>query len=203
MFKNPGQVADAACADEFTYVADETLLAYATGITIVKAQKLLKDRSLQELANDPVMAGRLRACVNLARRLESPRPKEPEPYYSSTSVRQAFRWLTQEVEEQVWIVYLDARHRPIFEERITRGSPHTASVSIRPILLRAVKVGAVGMVMVHNHPSNEPEPSVQDDDLTQALRTAAQAIECSLLDHVIVALAGSFSYLDAGKLTLP
>jgi hypothetical protein len=36
MFKNPGQVADAACADEFTYVADETLLAYATGITIAK-----------------------------------------------------------------------------------------------------------------------------------------------------------------------
>ena len=199
MLKNPGKVADAARVGEFSYVSDEALLMLACKIPERTAKRLLGGQSIHVLAQheDPNVSVRIRACIEVARRAQSPRP-EKGSWHSSRSVAAAYNWLTHESEEQVWCAYLDGRHQPVFEERMVRGGGDQAPFDIRAVLTRALRVGARAIVLVHNHPSGNPQPSVEDNDLTLALVTACKAIGVPLVDHVIVARSGHYSYLDAG-----
>ena len=63
-----------------------------------------------------------------------------------------------------------------------------------------MKNNATGLIVVHNHPSGEPEPSVADIRLTESLKKAADAMDIKLLDHMIVAGNDYFSFLEESLL---
>ena len=66
-------------------------------------------------------------------------------------------------------------------------------------LREPVRIGAHGVVFVHNHPSGDAAASVEDGDLTERLRAASELVGVVARDHVIVATGGYFSFVEAGR----
>ncbi|MGH7722500.1 MAG: JAB domain-containing protein [Candidatus Dormibacteria bacterium] len=100
------------------------------------------------------------------------------------------------VQEQVWVLLLDARHRPISLETAAVGSVNSSRLTPRDVLAPALRAGSSALVVAHNHPSGDPAPSRADRLVTEALRSAALLIGIPLLDHIIVAARGHHSFRE-------
>lgn len=92
--------------------------------------------------------------------------------------------------EELWLLALDGRSRLKAARCVARGGLH--GVGVRPIdpLRIALRAGAAGFVLVHNHPSGDPTPSVEDIFFTKKVAAGAAACGVPLLDHVIVTREG-------------
>lgn len=102
--------------------------------------------------------------------------------------------------EHIVVLYLDAVHRLIGFAVTATGTANLCHVHPREIFQRAVLLGAVAIVIGHNHPSGQPNPSQEDEKLTQAIKEAGVLLGIKLLDHVIVTQAKHFSFTEAGRL---
>jgi DNA repair protein RadC len=103
--------------------------------------------------------------------------------------------------EQMWVVSLDGRSRLRGMRCVAQGGEHGCTVTARDILRVAMADAALGIVLVHNHPSGEPSPSNEDVSMTRAVAKAAEIVGTPLLDHVIVTSSGAYaSLLDLGLL---
>lgn len=102
--------------------------------------------------------------------------------------------------ETVRVLMLSALNRLLADETVARGSASIAPLSVRPIVHRALDLGAAGLILVHNHPSGSPEPSRQDIEVTRALVAACRPLDLSVHDHLIVARGGWTSLRTRGLL---
>ena len=100
--------------------------------------------------------------------------------------------------ERFVALYLDARHRVIRRRLISVGTLTASLVHPREVLGPALRVRAAAMVVVHNHPSGDPEPSPEDCALTERLREAARLLGIELLDHLVVSQQGFVSFRERG-----
>ena len=98
--------------------------------------------------------------------------------------------------EQVWVLLLDARHRPISLDTVVIGSVNSSRLTPRDVLAPALRAGSSALVVAHNHPSGDPSPSRADQLVTEALRSAAALIGIPMLDHIIVAARGHHSFRE-------
>lgn len=96
-------------------------------------------------------------------------------------------------------LFLDSRNCIIGELRID-GGPDSVPLSPRAVVLRALLVGAAGVVLAHNHPSGDVSPSRSDIDVTHALAIALQAVDVRLLDHLVLAAGAWTSMRERGIL---
>lgn len=94
--------------------------------------------------------------------------------------------LSAETIEHFYILYLDTRHKLITVEEHQRGTLNHAPIYPREILKRALNLNAKALVLVHNHPSGNPEPSRADIRLTQTLDDIVSPLEISIHDHLII-----------------
>lgn len=86
--------------------------------------------------------------------------------------------------EQLWVAHTDEQARCIHISRHS-GDAHEADFPLRAIIADALEHGSAGIVLAHNHPSGDPRPSDSDFRATRRLALAAEAIDCSLLDHLV------------------
>lgn len=98
------------------------------------------------------------------------------------------------------LLMLDSRHRVIAFEEVFRGTLDGASVYPREVVKVALEHNAAAMVLVHNHPSGDPEPSQADRHLTHKLRDALNLVGVRTLDHVVVGHEGCVSMAEQGYL---
>lgn len=89
-------------------------------------------------------------------------------------------------QEELHAMFLDAKHGLIREVQISKGTATSSMVSPRNIFIEALKNRAVGVILVHNHPSGDPTPSREDYELTLKVREGAELIGIQLLDHVVI-----------------
>jgi DNA repair protein RadC len=147
----------------------------------------------------------LLAALELGKRSLAARYAEERPRI--VSLEAVLEWarprLTFLEVEEVWLLTLNGTNRLQGEHRIARGGLHGCALTPRDVLRPALRDGASAIVLVHNHPSGDPEPSPEDVLMTRALRAAAGLVGLPLLDHVIVASRGAVSLLDAGLLGPP
>ena len=108
-----------------------------------------------------------------------------------------FRDLDQEVFS---VVFLNTKHRVLKIEEMFRGTIDSASVYPREIVKRALAVSSSALVAVHNHPSGNPEPSREDQRLTQELREACKLVDIVLLDHIVIGGNDYFSFAEKGMM---
>lgn len=101
--------------------------------------------------------------------------------------------------ESLWVAHVDDQARCLHVS-CHRGDETRADFPIREIIATAATLGSNGIVMAHNHPSGDPRPSDSDCRLTRRLATAAEAIDCALLDHLIVAGKECISLRQLGYL---
>lgn len=102
--------------------------------------------------------------------------------------------------EEFHTIFLDQRHRIIACETLARGTIDGAEVHPREVAKRALIHNAAAVVLAHNHPSGNLEPSDADRFLTQRLVEALRLLEIRVLDHFIVSPAGATSFAERGLL---
>lgn len=102
--------------------------------------------------------------------------------------------------EAFWVALVDNKNRLLAFEAVAQGTVDQAAVYPREVLTLALRHQASGVVLVHNHPGGDPHPSTQDVDLTRRMVRAATDLGLRVLDHVIVAEGGFFSFQDQGLL---
>jgi DNA repair protein RadC len=100
--------------------------------------------------------------------------------------------------ERVRVLYLNARNMLIRNEPMSEGSVDEAAVYVREVIRRALEYHATAMILVHNHPSGDPQPSQQDIRLTREIIDAARPLRISVHDHVIVGASGHSSMRAMG-----
>ncbi len=88
--------------------------------------------------------------------------------------------------ERVRILYLNSRNMLIRDEVASEGSIDQSAIYVREVVKRALELGAAALIVVHNHPSGNPEPSRQDIAMTRDIAEAAGKLRIILHDHVII-----------------
>lgn len=142
----------------------------------------------------------IKAAFELGKRIQSKRLTAIS-FESSSDVAAHFRArFTGKRQEVVIAVFLNGQNQSLGEKEITEGTPTQATVYVRRILEEALHVSAAAVVLVHNHPSGNPEPSTGDDETTRDLLKACKLVGLVLLDHVIVGETEHYSYSDSGRL---
>lgn len=102
----------------------------------------------------------------------------------------------QEGIEVFSVIYLDTKHRILWVNALSKGTINSASVYPREIVKQALLVNAAAVVLVHNHPSGNPEPSAEDRRVTEQTKQACTLLDISVLDHVILGEGQHFSFAD-------
>lgn len=110
----------------------------------------------------------------------------------------ACRALSRRRVEEMHVLILDNRYAVIRRAKVSQGSVNSAPVHPREIFAPAIRAMAVAVIVVHNHPSGDPEPSREDISTTKRLKQAGDIVGIRLLDHVIVAKGGWVSLSSRG-----
>jgi DNA repair protein RadC len=100
--------------------------------------------------------------------------------------------------ERVRVLYLDTRNRLIVDHHVGDGSIDEAAIHPREVVRKALDVGATAMILVHNHPSGNPEPSRADIEITRRIAEAGRLLGIVVHDHVIVGRQGHSSLKAKG-----
>ncbi|UNK48104.1 DNA repair protein RadC [Lysobacter sp. S4-A87] len=107
-----------------------------------------------------------------------------DPMSAGRYFAQRLRGLTREVFA---VLFLDTRHRALAFEEMFRGTLDGAEVHPREVVRRALAHNAAALIVGHNHPSGNPEPSAADRALTARLKQALALVDLRLLDHFVIA----------------
>lgn len=100
--------------------------------------------------------------------------------------------------ERVRVLYLNAKNILVRDHLLSEGSVDEAAVYVREVIRGAVDAHATAMILVHNHPSGDPQPSRQDIELTREIIEAARPLRITVHDHVIVGSRGHYSMREKG-----
>jgi len=161
--------------------------------------------SLKELMNfqgiGEAKALTIIAAMELGRRRRSEEAVEKLKITSSSSVFELLQPIIGELEhEEFWILYLNNSNKIIEKFQISKGGITGTLVDVRITLRKALEVGAVSLILAHNHPSGNLNPSEADKQLTKKLKAASESLDIKILDHIIVTEKSYFSFADEGLL---
>jgi DNA repair protein RadC len=154
---------------------------------------------LRRIGVGEARAAAIVAAFELGRRGAWAPPRRGERCLDPGRVYELMRPLAHAQVEEFHVVLLDVRGRLMRTERVAQGSVSQCPVSPRDTLRAAVREGAHGLVFVHNHPSGDATPSIEDGDLTERLRAASELVGVMARDHVIVSFGGYYSFVEAGR----
>ena len=98
------------------------------------------------------------------------------------------------------ILLLDSKNNIIDIIEIEEGTVDQAAPQVREVILKAIQNFAVSIIAVHNHPSGDPEPSEEDVAFTENLKRAGEALQISVLDHIIIGDNRFYSFADEKRL---
>ena len=137
------------------------------------------------------------AALELGRRRRLEDAVKQEKITSSRDVFNIMQPILGELShEEFWIIYLNNSNKVIQKQQLSKGGITGTLVDVRLVLKSALEVGAVALIVSHNHPSGTLKPSEADKKITKKLKTAAQSIDINLLDHIIVTEKSYFSFAD-------
>lgn len=197
---------------------EEELLALVLGTgfsgrsALEVARSVLAGKELRELVRlAPAALARLdgfgesRACalaaaIELARRSDSPKEQSPE-LSSPAQVYSQLRSLRLKQKEHFVALYVNARNRLLHVETVSIGTLTASLVHPREVFGPAIERRAAGVVVAHNHPSGDTRPSAEDCAATRRLERAGSVLGVPLLDHVVVAEGGYYSFREEGGLS--
>lgn len=148
----------------------------------------------------PAKAVAIQAAMELGKRLllETKGPKAK--FTSSADAHDYFRVKMSDMpHEECHLLLLNVKNQFMGHHVVSRGGISESSVDVRLVLRHALIAGAPNLILAHNHPSGNPIPSRQDDDLTMRLQKACQTMSLRLLDHIIIGDDSYYSYADEGR----
>ncbi len=151
----------------------------------------LKELSIPELMKTEgigkVKAIELKAILEIANRIHNPQKVTKRRI---SSVDDVYRLMAVEYKhrevEVIKTILVDGRNRILKISEVAVGTANYSMVEMKDIFKEPVRIGAVGMILVHNHPSGDPEPSREDISFTKKVDRLAKLFGIHLVDHVII-----------------
>lgn len=141
------------------------------------------------------------AALELGRRRRSSEALEKKKISSSTSVFELMQPKIGELpHEEFWILYLNNSNKVIQDSPLSKGGITGTLVDVRLAFKQALNLAATAVILVHNHPSGNLNPSAADKQLTQKFKTAGESLDIKVLDHIIITEKSYFSFADEGFL---
>lgn len=113
------------------------------------------------------------------------------------TVREIYKDLDADQEHFV-ILTLNTQNEVEGFKVIASGMMDQVAVDMKLLFRSAILLGAAGMIVVHNHPSNHTDPSEEDKSLTRSINQASNLMGIRLLDHIVIGSSGYFSFLERG-----
>jgi len=140
-------------------------------------------------------AAQIMAALELGRRAVSEKNGNNVSFRCSEEVANYYIPLLKDLKkEQFRVLLLDIKNRVIKEVLISQGSLTSSIVHPREVIKPIIKDSAASVIFIHNHPSGDPEPSTDDIEITNRLCKSCSILGISVLDHIIVAEGGYFSF---------
>lgn len=141
------------------------------------------------------------AALELGRRRKLSEAPENGQIRSSADVFNLFHPMLADLpHEEFWTLYLNRSNRPVSRLKVSQGGISGTVTDVRLIMKRAVELLASGMVVCHNHPSGNTNPSESDLRITKKIKEAGELLDIQLLDHIIIAGTSYYSFADNGTI---
>lgn len=146
-----------------------------------------------------VTATRVTAALALGARLHGERLTRGRRLRESGEIFRAFHARLRDLRKERFLaVLLDGKNRVLREELVSEGILTASLVHPREVFGPAIRHAAGGIVLVHNHPSGDPEPSAEDMEVTRRLCAVGELVGIRVLDHVIIGDGRYVSFLERG-----
>lgn len=158
----------------------------------LSVQQLMKFKGIGEAKAVTIVA-----ALEIGRRR---REESPRKIARISSSKDAFCLLQPNMDdlphEEFWIVYLNNSNKVLHSAQLSKGSITGTLVDIRLVMKQALELGAIALILAHNHPSGTLKPSASDIEITQKLKIAAESMDIKVLDHLIITSQDYFSFAD-------
>ena len=152
----------------------------------------------------PVKATELLAVGELSRRIAGAARREHLALGRPNAIASYFMEdLCYLDHEEMWVAMFDTKNRLLHTETVSMGTVNSSLASPREIFLNALRHHAVFVVLLHNHPSGDPEPSAADIALTNRLAEAGALLHIPVMDHIIIGDHCYLSFRERGLLKAP
>lgn len=162
----------------------------------------LKLHDLKQLKGVGVAkAVNIMAALELGKRRKSADINREKKIRSSSDVFEIFHSILSDLNhEEFWVIFLNRSNKILSRQRISQGGISGTITDVRLIMKTGIELLASSIIVCHNHPSGNREPSEADIRITSKIKEAAAYFDISLLDHIIVTDSGYYSFADSGNL---
>ncbi|MBI4044849.1 MAG: DNA repair protein RadC [Candidatus Diapherotrites archaeon] len=161
----------------------------------------LSDANLSELMKingiGAAKATRLKACFEIHKRMKKQKIRQKKRVFCAKDVFDFFEGeLSEAKEESTAVVFLDKKNQ-IISESVSKGRFDSTTINPRSLVQEALKHGAAGIIICHNHPSQNVAPTDEDKKTTAELKKLLEKLEITLVDHVILAKNRYYSFVES------
>lgn len=147
----------------------------------------------------PARAVTIAAALELGRRRKLAEVEDVIQIKCSKNVADIFGPILSDlVHEEFWILFLNRSNKVINRMKLSQGGLSGTVTDVRIVMKKAIEYLASGIIVCHNHPSGNLNPSDSDSKITQKIKEAGILMDIQLLDHIIIADKGYFSFADNG-----
>lgn len=141
------------------------------------------------------------AAMELGRRRRGEEAVELKKITSSKNIFEMMQPIIGELpHEEFWIIYVNNSNNIISKFQLSKGGITATLVDVRLLFKQALEIGATGIVLCHNHPSGTLKASDADIKITKKIKLAAESLDITILDHLIIGEHGYLSFTDEGFL---
>ena len=173
-------------------------------LSICGSIKELPTISFSDLVSLPgikkAKALRFLACIEIAKRIQTTSSKTSFIGHSKDVFYYLENKLMNEKQEHFIALYLDSKHHIIREKVLFVGSLDASLVHPREVFKEALHISASCIIVAHNHPSGNPQPSKADIEITKMLHDTGKIMQLPIIDHVIIGDKSYFSFREGGFL---
>jgi DNA repair protein RadC len=174
-----GRGCPGASVEKISQELERLIFSEHGGARIPVLEECLLIKGLGKAKAAAVLAG-----LELGRRMQTVRGR---PIHAPEDALPHIQWLARESREHFHVLYLDTRRRLISSTTVSIGTLEASLVHPREVFRPAFEQSASSILVAHNHPSGDPEPSPEDLALTNRLDRASRLLGIRLIDHLIVA----------------
>ena len=159
--------------------------------------KLSVDQLMEFKGIGEAKAIKILAAIEIGQRRRNSSSVATDPVKNSQAVFELLHPQIGDLDhEEFWIVYMNNSNRVLRCEQLSKGGITGTLVDVRLVMKKALALGAVSLILAHNHPSGTLIPSESDKELTQKLIRASSSLDIKVLDHLIITKESYFSFAD-------
>ena len=139
------------------------------------------------------------AAMELGRRRNQSTALELDKITCSNDVANYLRPLMGDLDHEVfWVLFLNRKNKITDKQQLSEGGITGTVIDVRRVLKVALEKHATSLIIAHNHPSGNVDPSPEDQDITKRLQQAGEIIGIDVLDHLVIAKTKYYSFLEHG-----